>query len=693
MITSDPRMDLERLVREGEEYDLPGLIARARGDEDLIADLIELDGRHRVAGGRSVSLDRYLKAVPHLEASLQLVDAAIDVTLRAMAQSQEGLERAGEELLSAYPHLRAQIEDAIALADCTDSVVTTPRRRRLALLELPLQLGPEIARGGKRFELRSLIGSGSEGSVYLAVDRELSDTPYPAWVAVKVFGAAAPDEVLDEATKARRVDSVYVVRTLDRGVGPTGLPFVVHEHVGGGTLADAISAKSAWLTVPKLVELVAKVARGLQAVHGAGLTHCDIKPSNILLTESHEPKLSDFGVSRRREPSDRQDSSTRIFGSLACAAPESFRERWRASLPVSDLYGLGAVLVHALTGRYINGETREDVLGTFGTGQRPATSDDALAEIDGRDADLGAIARRAVAMDPRDRYVSAESLALDLESWLRHEPIHWTKPGRWKRIRLAARRDPVAAGTIAAALLVVVGAAAAVAGQIGARNSDRLAAELKLVQEREKAIEERFVQVKELTEAATSTIVSMPSGRLAAEWFPLLAMMEAVAGPIILDPRGRTDIWSDRIELVDSMLAKCEEEGTADDLESCLWRTAQGFWLLRVNRPEDADRALARAYEGLRKHTEPSDRWLRYIEMLRAVGAVDRACAAKDPEAIRAAATVLSRETQYFDGRQTGTALHGLILESLQKAYGPDGLDDLVQEKRWRMRVRQVNNR
>ena len=108
-------------------------------------------------------------------------------------------------------------------------------------------------------------------------------------------------------------------------------------------------------------ELVARLAGALAMVHRKGIIHRDIKPRNILIDESGEPRLIDFGLARRRHAwSDRVDPTW--GGTLPFMAPEQARREHDRIGPLSDIFGLGAVLYFLLTGQPpFVGETEDEI--------------------------------------------------------------------------------------------------------------------------------------------------------------------------------------------------------------------------------------------------------------------------------------------------------------------------------------------
>ena len=133
-------------------------------------------------------------------------------------------------------------------------------------------------------------------------------------------------------------------------------PFLVMEYVHGRNLEDY--ARDEPVTPRRAAELVAKLADALAMVHRRGIIHRDIKPRNILIDESGEPRLIDFGLARLRHAwSDCPDSTW--GGTLAYMAPEQARLEHDRIGPRSDVFGLGAVLYFLLTGQPpFVGETR-----------------------------------------------------------------------------------------------------------------------------------------------------------------------------------------------------------------------------------------------------------------------------------------------------------------------------------------------
>jgi serine/threonine protein kinase len=211
----------------------------------------------------------------------------------------------------------------------------------------PVEPGARLVAG--RYALRSTLGRGSMGVVWLARDEVLHR--YVALKQVIRSGSAQARttiyaQALAEARAAASVDHVGVVRVHDV-VESDGVAWVVMELLSGRTLRDALEAEG-----PLPVEEVARVARclldALQAIHRSGIVHRDVKPANVQLCEGGRVVLTDFGIARA-EDDESSASDEEFVGSPAFVAPE--QAQGEETGPASDLFSLGATLFAAVEGR------------------------------------------------------------------------------------------------------------------------------------------------------------------------------------------------------------------------------------------------------------------------------------------------------------------------------------------------------
>jgi len=190
-------------------------------------------------------------------------------------------------------------------------------------------------------------------------------------------------------------------------------PFLVMEYVHGRNLEQYPGEEP--VTQRRAAALVAKLSKVMAVAHRHGVTHCDIKPKNILIDKLGEPRLIDFGMARLRHAwSDRALSS--VGGTYAYMAPEQARLEIDRIGPRSDIFALGGVLYFLLTGQApFVGQTGDEVWDRarrcdFDAGTLRA------AKVPRR---LERICLKAMAAEPAGRYATAEALAKALESYLR----------------------------------------------------------------------------------------------------------------------------------------------------------------------------------------------------------------------------------------------------------------------------------
>jgi serine/threonine-protein kinase len=237
--------------------------------------------------------------------------------------------------------------------------------------------------------------------------------------------------LIREATLAGTLHHRNLVAVLGLGVHD-GSYYVVMEYVDGGDLARLLDGA---VPEPLALHIVHELALGLGHLHAATSTsglpldivHRDVGPDNVLVSTTGDVKLGDFGIAKPTALADLTITGTRK-GRYAYMAPEQL-----AGDPVTtaaDQFGLGVTLVELVAG------TRPFA------GENPWALRDAIragAALDGLAADLAAIAARALAFEPGDRYPSVDALRRDVaDAQRRRAPMTAADLGDWVRARIAA---------------------------------------------------------------------------------------------------------------------------------------------------------------------------------------------------------------------------------------------------------------
>jgi serine/threonine protein kinase len=206
-----------------------------------------------------------------------------------------------------------------------------------AALQAGHRLGP--------YRIEARLGQGGMGMVFRAAGDDGRVVALKVLRDELVADEAFRRRLAREARAAAEVRHPNLVPVLDVGEAD-GRVYLAVGYVEGRSLAERLAADGP-LGVPELVRLAAEVGDGLEALHGRGIVHRDVKPANILLATDGTAVLGDFGLAKNRA----WTVLTRpgqVLGTLAYLAPE--RIRGEPADPLSDLYALGCVLYECLAG-------------------------------------------------------------------------------------------------------------------------------------------------------------------------------------------------------------------------------------------------------------------------------------------------------------------------------------------------------
>ncbi|MDF1661540.1 MAG: bifunctional serine/threonine-protein kinase/formylglycine-generating enzyme family protein, partial [Planctomycetota bacterium] len=291
-----------------------------------------------------------------------------------------------------------------------------------------------------------LLGTGAKGVVYKAYDTRLGGRK----VAVKLFFDAFgdlndPEIIEEEKNRTQREVEIQgelthpsIVTIHDRFDSEHGSG-VVLEFVDGETLEDRIDRQKV-ISSGNAVRFAIELTKAVEFMHRHQFIHRDIKPGNVLITRDENVKLIDFGLSKAKHEKEKSDKNegnvTRrlkladnsvyktqegdIVGTPAYMAPEQASGKLSEVDEVSDVYGLGAILYHCLTGDPpVNKETIEEVLDLVVAGVIPSPRT-LNPEVD---AALEAIVMKSLARDREDRFPTALSLKEQLILYQDGKPL------------------------------------------------------------------------------------------------------------------------------------------------------------------------------------------------------------------------------------------------------------------------------
>ncbi|MEO2091149.1 MAG: serine/threonine-protein kinase, partial [Gemmataceae bacterium] len=330
--------------------------------------------------------------------------------------------------------------------------------------------------GGYRYG--RLLGQGGMGCVYQAVRGSTGQTVAIKKLRAERYFPGLIQRFVLEARILSRLDHPNVVRLLDF-VPAAGDPHIVMEFVDGQSLADRV-VDGRPLAADTAARLIADAARGVQAVHDAGVIHRDLKPGNLLVTADGRVKVTDFGLGKLTEADDGLTVvGGPVGGTPGYSAPEQVAESG-ASDARTDVWGLGACLYAALTGRPPFLVGRANLTRVLSDPLVPPRAFNRHVP-----PVLDAIVCKCLERDPHLRYQSAADLADDLDRYRRGEstvarPLPWTARA-WRRARAVPRATAAAWAMTAVAVTVAVALAgfAPARGEAGLpKKPDRPLAEL-----------------------------------------------------------------------------------------------------------------------------------------------------------------------------------------------------------------------
>jgi serine/threonine protein kinase/Tol biopolymer transport system component len=286
-----------------------------------------------------------------------------------------------------------------------------------------------------RYEIRSKIGAGGMGEVYLARDTKLNRD-----VAIKVLPAAFSADVdrlrrfEQEAQAASALNHPNILSVYDFGEHD-GAPYFVSELLEGKTLRECLGAhaspgsqtgspdgRSSNVRLPqrKVIDYALQISHGLAAAHAKGILHRDLKPDNLFITDDGRVKILDFGLAKLTGTSDDTQSQTEVptrrvdtdsglmMGSIGYMSPEQLRGR--PADHRSDIFSFGAVLYEMLSGeRAFRRESKADTMSAILKEDPPDLSENISPALE-------RIVHHCLEKNPEERFHSARDLAFALES-------------------------------------------------------------------------------------------------------------------------------------------------------------------------------------------------------------------------------------------------------------------------------------
>lgn len=361
------------------------------------------------------------------------------------------------------------------------------------------------------YELIEEIARGGMGVVYRARQVSLNRV-----VALKMIRAGEfPSSVEvqrfhQEAESAANLDHPHIVPIYEVGEHE-GQQYYSMKFIDGGSLSQSrehmallagLSRAESRRRQRQFARLMVTAARAVHHAHQRGIMHRDLKPANVLLDGEGQPHVTDFGLAKRVEGDSSLTQTGVILGTPSYMAPEQAREV-KSVTTQTDVYGLGAILYELLTGR--PPFKAANVLDTLlmVRQQEPVRPRVLNRQVDW---DLETICLKCLEKDQSRRYRSAESLAADLDRWVKGEPIEARPTGRIEYVQKWVKRNPAMAAFAGASTLLVLATVGGIVAfgysrALQAKNHDLEAARAEADSQRQAAEYQRQEAVRQRAEA------------------------------------------------------------------------------------------------------------------------------------------------------------------------------------------------
>lgn len=342
-------------------------------------------------------IEDYLVGVaPHRREELLRELLRLDIAYRR----KQGSSRTAAEYVAEFPEDRDLIEDV-----CASALDEQP---------LPDQIG--------RYRIISQLSHGGQAVVYRAVHPTL-DQELVLKLGKRTVAADARrrNDLAAEGRLLADLQHPHLARVYDLDFDQDR-PFLVLEFIRGPNLAQFTAERP--VAPRQAAALVSKLAGALAEAHQRGVIHRDLKPRNVVMDESGEPRVIDFGLARLQDAwTDEEDPDGMISGTPSFMAPEQARGETDRIGAASDIFALGGILYFLLTGQVpFPGQNVAEQLKRA----RECNWDQTALEKPGIPTALARICRRAMQAEPSDRYAAAEDVGCALDRFLRRRVLFGT---------------------------------------------------------------------------------------------------------------------------------------------------------------------------------------------------------------------------------------------------------------------------
>lgn len=327
-----------------------------------------------------------------------------------------------------YPALMHEVNELVSVGDSLGNFLDTP------IVELPVSPPPDNLVGTKikdRYLIERELGHGGMGQLYLASDQNVNGRSVVIKFLLRELleDAYAFQKFKQESKALSLIHHPNVVEVLDTGDLPDGRPYFVMQYVDGETLDQRIPQQG--MPLEHAASILKQMGAALEHVHGKGVFHRDLKPTNIMLRRGTDSVvLVDFGIAKVINPSAAATAMTQVSpGTLKYMSPEQLQSEEITA--TSDIYSMGVIAFEMVTGRRpFDATSREKLL------EQQRTGVDVKPTVFRRDLPPKAqdAILKALSFEPAARYQNAKQFSDNLAHALMDSTGNGT--GRWPYVLL-----------------------------------------------------------------------------------------------------------------------------------------------------------------------------------------------------------------------------------------------------------------
>lgn len=380
------------------------------------------------------------------------VDSLFDEYLDSSPEDQETfLSRRCEE-----GPIRTELAKLIASLESSSVFIEDSKFPPVSDLLSPSENGANSLEGRKigRYQLGRLLGTGGNGSVYLAVRTD----DYTKEVAIKLIPAFSNTGPMAENFRRERqilarLEHENIARIVDGGTTEDGTPFLVMEYIEGLPLDDFCENTS--MTTDERLKLFLKVCDAVSFAHQNLIIHRDLKPSNILVKSGGKVKLLDFGIAKLLETEELSDIKQQTLAGRAFTPDYASPEQIEGAVitTASDVYSLGVILYELIAGTRpfnFSGKPIAEIRAAFAKSEAVAPGRLKTNKPIRSSNELDSIILKALAVSVRERYKTVQEFSDDIQNHLNDLPVS-ARPGtQFYRLGKYVRRNRIPlAATIA----------------------------------------------------------------------------------------------------------------------------------------------------------------------------------------------------------------------------------------------------